>query len=448
MGNLIILIAFVVEVAFTAYSLVTKSRQEQVKSYLRIGALAGFVLLVLIAVIRWNFTWYLLAALLLVWAILGGVWLLRRPADRKGYKTFPTVLRAFGTLLLVFVAVIPALIFPQHAQPPVTGKHPVTTALFSYTNQNQIETFTSTGEKRKVNVEFWYPADATGTETYPLVVFAHGSMGMKSSNTSTFLDLASNGYVVCSIDSPYIALYTKGSDGRVVIQSRSIRQELLNLNAHKYDEATSLQVQLSWMAVQTSDINFVLDTILALAQDSGSATVYHLVDGKKIGLIGHSLGGESSALVARQRIAGGKNDITAVVDLDADPSGEYVDVVNNRPVFNTSPYPVPILFILSDVFKSVMEDTAHAADHIAMQHVVSTAPHAYEIYMAGANHLSFTDLALSSPVLTSVLNGSFNATNGAGTDPLATLTKMNAMVLRFFNGYLKGEESFTVTDLK
>ncbi len=448
MGNFILLIAFIIEVAFTTYCLITKSRQEQVKSFLRIGALAAFVLLALIAVIRWNFTWYLLAALLLVWAILSGVWLLRGPrllrsrVEKKGFTAFPTVLRAIGTLLLVFLAVIPALIFPQHPQPSVTGKHPVTTALFSYTNPNQVETFTSTGEKRKVNVEFWYPADASSGEIYPLVVFAHGSMGMKSSNTSTFLDLASNGYVVCSIDSPYIALYTKGSDGRVVIQSRSIRQGLLDLNSHKYDDAKSLQVQLSWMAVQTSDINFVLDTILASAQDSGSAAVYHLVDGKKIGLIGHSLGGESSALVARQRIASGKNDISAVIDLDADPSGEYVDVVNDRPVFNASPYPVPILFILSDVFKSVMADTAHAADLVALQHVVATTPHAYEIYMAGANHLSFTDLALSSPVLTSVLNGSFSATNGAGADPLATITKMNATVLQFFNVYLKGEGSF------
>lgn len=448
MGTLIFLIAFATEVAFTAYCLITKSNQEKVKSYLRIGAIAAFVLFTLISVIQWNFTWYLLAALLFIWALLG-VWsLLRKPVRKQIPKPFPTFLRAIGALLLVFITVTPALIFPQHAMPQATGKHSVATALFSYTNQHQVETFTNTGEKRQVNVEFWYPADSTGGETYPLVIFSHGSMGLKTQNRSTFLDLASNGYVVCSIDSPYIALFTRGSDGHLVIQSPSIRQELYNLNAHRYDEATGIQIQKSWMAIQTTDISFVLDTILSNAQDSSSATVYHLVDAKKIGLMGHSLGGESSAQAARERVASGKNDIGAVVDLDADPSGEYVSVVNDKPVFNNTPYPVPILFILSDIFKPLMAAPPDAVDIIALQHVVATAPHAYEIYMAGTNHMSFTDLALGSPILTSLANSSVHATNGADADPLATIEKMNATVLQFLNVYLKGEGSFTTAGLE
>jgi dienelactone hydrolase len=445
MGTIILVIALIIETVFTAYCLITQSNQRKVKSYIRIGAFAAFVLLTLISVIQWNFTWYLLAALLFLWALLGAWWLLRKPADKKDHKAFPTVLRAIGTLLLVFITVTPALIFPQHPKPPVTGTHTVATALFSYTNQNQVETFTNTGEKRKVNVEFWYPGDSTGGETYPLIVFAHGSMGMKSQNTSTFLDLASNGYVVCSIDSPYIALYTRGSDGRLVIQSPSIRQELLNLNSHKYDEAKVLQVQLSWMTVQTTDINFVLDTILASAQNPSSAAVYHLVNVKEIGLMGHSLGGESSVQVVRERIAAMKNDIGAVVDLDADPSGEYMGVVNGKPVINNTPYPVPILILVSDALAPGMAAVPDAADVIALKHVVATAPHAYEIDYPGANHLSFTDSALNSPVITSLMNSSFHVTNGADADPLVTITNMNATVLDFFNVFLKGEGSFTAS---
>jgi predicted dienelactone hydrolase len=63
-------------------------------------------------------------------------------------------------------------------------------------------------------VEFWYPKDAEGT--YPLVVFSHGTGSMKTSNTSTSVDLASNGYVVCSIDHPYHSLFTIGSDGKLI----------------------------------------------------------------------------------------------------------------------------------------------------------------------------------------------------------------------------------------
>ena len=441
MGTIILLLAFVIEAAFVVYCMITKSSQEKVKSYIRIGALAAFILFTLISAIQWSFRWYLLAALLLIWAALGAWSLLRKPAEKKSYRPVPALVKAVLTLLLVTIAVAPALVFSQHQQPQVTGKHPVATALFTYTNENQIETFTNTGEKRKVNVEFWYPADATGGEKYPLVVFSHGAMGFKAQNTSTFLELASNGYVICSIDNPYIALYTRGSDGRVIIQAPSFRQQFFDVNNGKYDEATALQLEHKWMAVQTGDIHFVLDTILASAQDPGSAAVYHLVDGQKIGLMGHSLGGESSAQVARER-----KDIEAVVNLDADLSGEYVNVVDGKEVLNTSPYPVPILTILSDELTRRIAAIPNAGEVVAVKHVVATAARAYEIDFAGTNHLSFTDLALNSPLLTSLLNGSVHSVAGSEADPLSTIEKLNVTVLQFFNVYLKGEGSFSVAN--
>jgi dienelactone hydrolase len=344
-------------------------------------------------------------------------------------------------LLPVFIAVAPALIFPQHKQHQMTGKHPVTTAMFTYTNENQIETFTNTGEKRKVNVEFWYPADSTGAEKYPLVVFSHGSMGMKTSNTSTFMELASSGYVVCSIDHPYHARFTRGSDGRVVTVAPSFRQELYDVNDGKYDEATIFQLEHKWMSFQTSDINFVLDTILANAKDPGSAAVYHLVDGEEIGLMGHSLGGVSSAQVARERVANGRNDIEAIVNLDADLFGEYVGEVDGKEVLNNNPYPVPILTLLSEDIEQRIDAIPNADKLVAVQYVSTTNPQAYEIVFPGTNHMSFTDMPL-----TSLLNGSVHSTRGSGADPLATIEKMNATVLQFFNVYLKGEGTFSISN--
>ena len=141
-------------------------------------------------------------------------------------------------LLLVFIVLIPALIFPQYTPPRVTGKHAVATVNYTYTDKSRIETFTNTGENRKVNVEFWYPKDAGGT--YPLVVFSHGAFGMKISNTSTFMELASNGYVVCSIDHPYHSLFTIGADGHLITVDQSFLQEYMDVNNGKYDEATIL----------------------------------------------------------------------------------------------------------------------------------------------------------------------------------------------------------------
>jgi dienelactone hydrolase len=431
MGTIILLIAFVIEAAFALYCMITKSNQEKVKSYLRIGALAAFILFTLVSVIQWGFRWYLLAALLFIWAALGVWTLTRKPGEMNSYKAGPSLVKAVLMLLLVFIAVVPALIFPQYKQPQVTGKHPVATALFTYTNENQIETFTNTGEKRKVNVEFWYPADSTGGGKYPLVVFSHGSMGIKTSNPSTFMELASNGYVICSIDHPYHAMFTRGSNGRVVTVAASFQ---------------TLKLENNWMTVQATDINFVLNTILAKAKDPGSAAVYHLVDGEKIGLMGHSLGGVSSAQVARERVANGRNEIDAVVNLDADLFGEYVGVVDGKEVLNKSLYPVPILTLLSEDIKQRIDAIPNADKFVAVQYISTTNPQAYEIVFPGTNHMSFTDMPLTSPLLTSLLNSSVHSTRGSGADPLATIEKMNATVLQFFNVYLKGEGRFSTSN--
>ena len=69
---------------------------------------------------------------------------------------------------------------------------------------------------------------------------------------------------------------------------------------------------------------------------AGADAVYPLIDSEKIGLIGHSLGGESSAQVARER-----NDVDAVINLDADLQGEYLDYVDGKEVMNDKVYRSP-----------------------------------------------------------------------------------------------------------
>src|SRR5512146_1653926 len=197
MATIILILSFLFEAAFAAYCIITKSNQRRVRSLARVGALAAFVLFTLAAVVQWSAYWLLFALLLLLWAAIGAWALLRKKEEKKPYRAWRSVFSAITALLLIFVALIPEMIFPQHKQPPVTGPHPVATALYSYTDPSRPETFSKTGGNREVNVEFWYPKDGGGK--YPLVVFSHGAFGTKSSNTSAFMDLASNGYVVCSI---------------------------------------------------------------------------------------------------------------------------------------------------------------------------------------------------------------------------------------------------------
>jgi dienelactone hydrolase len=437
MGTVILIIAFVLEVAFAAYCIVTRSDQKKLRDFIRIGAFLSFILLALVSVIQWSFRWYALGALLLTWAVIG-VWGLVRKSEKKEYKTVRTVFKALGTLFLVGIVLTPALIFPQYQLPKVTGTYQVATVNHTYIDKNRIETFTKTGENRKINVEFWYPKDGDGK--YPLVVFSHGSGGVKTSNTSTFMNLASNGYVVCSIDHPYHSLFTRGSDGHAVTADPAYLQEYMNLNSGKYTEAEKFQIEHKWLSLRTADINFALDTILAQTQAAGTDRVYQLTDPEKIGLIGHSLGGESVAQVARER-----NDIDAVINLDADLGGEYLDYVDGRYVINDKIYPAPLLTIYSDDLVRLLDAIPDASTTVAVKHVSATSPNAYEVHITGTNHMSLTDLPLVSPFFASMVSNSVKHVGEETADKNYVLDEMNSIVLEFFNVYLKGDGSFTST---
>jgi dienelactone hydrolase len=287
----------------------------------------------LVSVIEWSFRWVLLAAILLILTVIGGVSLVRKKGDKKEYKAGRIVFKAIAMWLIVVIAVTPTLIFPQYKLPKVTGKYEVKTAVYTYTDNSRIETFSHTGEKRKVTVEFWYPADAHGR--YPLVVFSHGSFGIRTSNTSTFRELASNGYIVCSIDHPYHSLYTIDTDGKITMVDRSFIQEVSDVNNGVYDEETKFKLEQKWLKLRTDDMNFVLDTIIKHAKDSGADSVYQLINTGKIGLIGHSLGGAASAQLGRER-----SDIDAVINLDGDLLGEEIGIVDGKPVINSKIYPI------------------------------------------------------------------------------------------------------------
>lgn len=436
MGIVILIIALVVEIGFAVYCFATRSRQGQARSVISLGAFGAFVLLLLAGVIQWSFRWYLLGGLLLIWAVMGAWRLLRRQPEARPFSGVRTVFGAIGMLLLIFIAVTPALVFPQFTLPAPTGPYAVTTASFTYTDTRRVETFTNTGEPRKVNVKFWFPQEATGT--YPLVVFSHGTGGLKSSNTSTFMELASNGYVVGSIDHPYHSLFTIGDDGKLVRIDGAYWQEYMSVVSHTVDAATRYQLTQKWLALRAADMNFVIDTILAQVKDGNAAAVYRLIDPTKIGVFGHSLGGGESGQVARLR-----SDISAVINLDGDLHGEYVAFVDGNEVLNDQPFPAPLLNIYADDMQRALATIPNAAAVVAAEHARATAPAGYDVFLPGTNHFSVTDLPLASPFMVALMTSVVPGAAGGGADPYATIAKMNAIILQFFNVYLKGEGTFT-----
>jgi hypothetical protein len=57
--------------------------------------------------------------------------------------------------------------------------------------------------------------------------------------------------------------------------------------------------------------------------------------------------------------------------------------------------------------------------------------------------MSVTDLPLVSPFFVSLIQASTPKDAGQEAHPYGTVEKMNDLILKFFNAYLKGGESFT-----
>jgi len=431
MGTLIFLTAVVIEIAFAVFCIIKKSNQKKLRSIIRITAFTGFVVFSVLPIIDWGLRYYALAALLFLLSVIGAVNLIRKKEEKKGYRTVRVVFKAIGMTLLIFVVTLPAIIFPQHKSLKTTGEYQVATVNYTYTDASRVETYTNTGENRKLNVEFWYPEDydESTLSTCPLIVFSHGAAGIKSSNESLYNELASHGYVVCSIDHTYQCLYTTDENGYTTWIDMGFMQEL-NAEDARSDRQKSYEYYKKWMEIRTSDINFVIDYILSKAGKNDAETVYRLVDNKKIGVIGHSLGGSAALGIGRMR-----NDVSAVIALESPFMCDIKGVEDGKFVWNDETYPIPVLNIYSDSSWSHLDEWPQYAENYALLSTANVT--AFNVHISGAGHLTLTDLALTSPFLTHMLNG-----QKSNTDAEYCLKTINKVCLEFFDCYLRGEGVF------
>lgn len=349
----------------------------------------------------------------------------RQPAVERRKKITAAI--GIGSVLVVALGIV-ALFLPHQPLTP-TGTYSVATVRDTFNDQNRIEKFNDNGENRKVNVVFWFPENAKDGKTYPLVVFSHGGLGTETSNESLYLELASHGYVVCSIGHPYHALWTKSEDGQLTFVSMEYFQELQQEDA-KRDKEQSFHYYQKWMETRTGDINFVMDTILRKASN-GADGVYSLIDAERIGVMGHSLGGSAALGVPRQR-----DDIDAVIALESPFIYDIVGVENNEFVFTSEPYPAPVLNVYSDASWGHLSEWAQYARNYELLSDSRTT--SFNLHLNGAGHFSLTDLSLASPLVVQLLEG------GEETrDSKEYLRIVNKICLEFFDRYLKDRGEFT-----
>ncbi|MBS4175233.1 acetylxylan esterase [Bacillus sp. FJAT-49736] len=423
MGTLLLIIALTFEIAFSIYCMVTKEDHRKIKNYIRIAAFIVFVILTLSTVIEWSFRWVVLGILLFLLAVKGTISLIRNKRNTKKYKTSKIVWKSIVMILVTIFAITPAIVFPQHKSPKVTGEYKVATATYTYTDKNRIEEFTDKGQHRMVNVEFWYPKNADGK--YPLLIFSHGAYGIKGSNSSTYTELASHGYIVVSIDHSYHSFITRSEDGTVAMINSDYSREIENMNTGVYSNEELYKLIQKWMKLRTDDMNFVIDTILKKANSSNNAFYQH-IDTKKIGVFGHSMGGAASVWLGRER-----DDISAVVNIDAPFFSELVYYkANDNFVASSKAYTAPLFNIYSDDVWGQLDSTPiYVANKLNNKEFEG----AYTTHIKGAKHLSLTDLPLFSPILANMLQG-----GKANIDPYYCIETENELILEFFDYELKG----------
>lgn len=351
---------------------------------------------------------------------------------RKDIKKPIRALSICGALIAVAAALFlwfnPSWSFPQ-----TTGEYEVAVSESILIDESRIEPYENDGSFRSLNIGLWYPKNYTAdNNTCPLIVFSHGSFGIKESNESLYRELASHGYVVCAIDHTYQCLDTVDADGKKVGIDGSYMNQVMGASDKDEKKREELVEFFSqWMKIRMDDMGFVLDTIFNSADkgDSAADGAYLLIDTKKIGVMGHSLGGAAALGMGRVR-----NDVDAVIALEAPFMYDVKGISDGDFVWNETAYPIPLLSVYSDSSWHILGSSPQYAGNFAI--LKDTSETTFDIYAKGAGHMTLTDLALSNPPLCLMFGQELFL------DADAYTRKLNQTYLDFFDCYLKGNKAY------
>ena len=224
--------------------------------------------------------------------------------------------------LALLTALVPSL-------PEPSGPHHVGSEIFRWTDNARPETLTADpSDHRQVIAQAWYPTDTTkgravpyfeaqdklpssiagmpsfmfasfgavsthatfGTpvsaaqQAWPVLLFSPGLSVPREMYTALSADLASRGYVVIALSTPYESAPTVLADGRVVGQTA--HPDVMGPPPHPELERL--------IDIRAADSSFVLDQLAALRRTApGSPLAGHL-DLRHVGIVGHSLGGATA----------------------------------------------------------------------------------------------------------------------------------------------------------
>ena len=409
MGFFLLGIFAILEIALIVVT-ITKQREKtkwlKNRVIARGAEVAVFILALLLPQISWDFRFKICFFILLIRVAFAMVsWLIKRKKAAGEKSKFGVIVNAVTGIIVLAISLVPSILFTGYAGLETSGKYQLKHTQAILGDESRVETFKTDGSNREVPIHFYYPeTENDGKNTFPLVIFSHGAFGYYQSNSSTYMELASNGYVVISLDHPYHSFFTEDTEGNLITVNPDFLQEVMLVNEENVTEdETKEEIQ----------------------------KILSMTDTDKIGLMGHSMGGAASVSVGRYR-----QGIDAVIDLDGTMLGERISCQDGKCEYIKEPYPVPVLAV---------DNEEHNQEGITMKDeyvnyvVLKNAVDSTHTYFAGSGHMNFTDLPLFSPILSSLL--------GTGTvDETECIETMNDVILIYFDYYLKGQGELNIKE--
>ena len=225
-----------------------------------------------------------------------------------------------------------SVLIPLRNLPNPDGKYIVGTDIIILEDKNRLETFTEEiDDYRKIIVQIWYPATEASDSLYPyldyknikvpyiakrlevsekiinrvnsikanayykakpendefpVIIFSHGLGGNRIQNTANIESLASNGYIVFSIEHTY--------DANITVFDDSTFAEFNSYLADNVTKEEFYNTRIPQIRIRANDISFIIDKIISLR--SQGHYIGRISNINSIGVFGHSFGGGTAAV--------------------------------------------------------------------------------------------------------------------------------------------------------
>ncbi|MCC4214515.1 alpha/beta hydrolase family protein [Leeuwenhoekiella parthenopeia] len=464
-------------VSLTILPFCWKFLARKFSSYYLIGGLAVLIILQLVVE---GYRWQLLPGYLLI--VILAVRIRFANAENPFRFSALSVLRGLGYLLLLVPAWVLPLVLPVFKLPEPRGPFAVGSKNI-HLETNKPEPITENLEdKRQLMLKVWYPAiaDDAPTETYvpgagrdafalkyglpasalnyldyvktyvhpeapfaegrfPVLIFSHGYGSKATGYYALLSEIASQGYIVITMNHTYESLGTTFPDGSEVYFDYEYQRQIA---ANQMETITPIQqafrdsisfeqrqkivrdavqdyfegdIQERWV----QDMQEVLDR---LPQWNSSGFLKNKMNLNQVGAFGHSVGGGAAG-----RLSLSDARIKAGANLDGIQWGTKIDTLFQK----------PFLYVSADWPAEHEDLNAHI-------YLKKSTDYFYEAKLLNSGHPNFMDIPFMVPVSALAGTGSIDAEEG--------IHIVSDLVTAFFDRHLKNEtnanlESFSTSSL-